>query len=192
MKTLIIVSHPTPQNSVAINALIREAQQFSDTEIRHLDQLYGANATSFDIAAEQKAHADADRIIYMYPTHWFNTTPTMKAYLNQVWAYGWAFGPGGEALKGKTFCIVTTAGASEFTYSPQGLIQSSMEDVLTPMRASALYVGMNYQPALAFYGAMGLNESQILEIRQRFAELLRNSNDASVQHSLAETEADSQ
>lgn len=179
MKTLIIVSHPTPQNSVAINALIREAQQFSDTEIRHLDQLYGADTTDFDIAAEQKAHEAADNIIYMYPTHWFNTTPAMKAYLNQVWTYGWAFGPGGEALKGKSFRIVTTAGASEFTYSAQGLIRSSMEEVLTPMKASALYVGMVYEPALAFYSAMGLNEPQLEDIRQRFSALLRETNGAS-------------
>jgi glutathione-regulated potassium-efflux system ancillary protein KefF len=70
----------------------------------------------------------------------------LKAYLNQV-DHGWAFGPEGKALQGKELQIVTTAGASEFTYSHAGLIESTMDEVLSPMKASALYVGMKPRAA---------------------------------------------
>ena len=173
MKTLVIVSHPTPQQSVAIKALQQVAEAHDKVTVRHLDQLYGTDSNAFDIAAEQQAHEAADRIIYLYPTHWFNTTPMLKAYLNQVWTYGWAFGPEGKALQGKELQIVTTAGASEFTYSHAGLIESTMDEVLSPMKASALYVGMKYRAPLAFYSAMGLDEASLDAMRSRFAANLR-------------------
>lgn len=173
MKTLVIVSHPTPQQSVAIQALQQLAQENEQVTVRHLDQLYGSDINGFDIAAEQQAHAAADRIVYLYPTHWFNTTPMLKAYLNQVWAYGWAFGPEGKALQGKEMQIVTTAGASEFTYSHAGLIQCTMAEVLSPLKASALYVGMQYNAPLAFYGVAGQDAAAQAAMCRRFAERLQ-------------------
>jgi glutathione-regulated potassium-efflux system ancillary protein KefF len=182
MKTLVIVSHPTPQQSVAISALQQTAAGMDSVTVRHLDVLYGSDIGHFDVATEQRAHEAADRVVYLYPTHWFNCTPMLKAYLNQVWTYGWAFGPGGTALQGKELQIVTTAGASEFTYSAEGLIRSSMDEVLTPMKASALYVGMKYNAPLAFYGAMGLETSQLEAMAGRFAACLQAPLGASVQH----------
>lgn len=173
MKTLVVVSHPTPEQSVAIKALQQVAEGMDSVSVRHLDQLYSSDIGHFDIAAEQQAHEAADRIIYLYPTHWFNTTPMLKAYLNQVWTYGWAFGPNGTALQGKELQIVTTAGATEFTYSQEGLIRSTMDEVLSPMKASALYVGMKYNAPLAFYSAMGLNGEQLELIKRGFAERLQ-------------------
>jgi len=171
MKTLIIVSHPQPQQSVAIAALQQAARGVEGIVIRHLDALY-ADSDMIDLAAEQQAHEAADRIVYLYPTHWFNTTPMLKAYMNRVWAYGWAFGPEGRALQGKELQIVTTAGASEFTYSTEGLIHSTMDEVLTPMKASALYVGMKYNAPLAFYSAMGLQGPQLAAMAAEFVACL--------------------
>lgn len=172
MKTLVVVSHPYPDQSVAIKALQQVAEGMENVTVRHLESLYGNDISSIDPVVEQRAHDAADRIVYLYPTHWFNTTPMLKAYLNEVWKYGWAFGPNGTALKNKELQIVTTAGASEFTYSEEGLIRSTMNDVLTSMKASALYVGMLYNAPLAFYNAMGLAEEQLTAMKQAFAERL--------------------
>ena len=172
MKTLVIVSHPYAEQSHAIKALEHVAQISSDVTVRNLESLYGSDATSFDVAAEQQAYAGVDRVVYLFPIHWFNLTPMLKAYLNQVWAYGWAFGPNGTALKGKEMQVVVTAGATEHTYSAEGLIQSSMDDVLTPMKASALYVGMTFAAPLAFYGAMGVGEDTLASFQHSFAQRL--------------------
>jgi glutathione-regulated potassium-efflux system ancillary protein KefF len=173
MKTLVIVSHPYAGQSVAIKALQQAAAQLENVTVRHLEALYGHDLNAIDPIAEQQAHEAADRIVYLYPTHWFNTTPMLKAYLNEVWTFGWAFGPGGAALKGKELQIVTTAGASEHTYSAAGLIALTMQEVLSPMKASALYVGMRHNAPLAFYGAMGLTEAQLADMQQTFTERLR-------------------
>lgn len=155
MKTLVIVSHPYAGQSVAIKALQQAAAQLENVTVRHLESRYGNDLNAIDAIAER-----------------FNTTPMLKAYLNAVWTFGWAFGPGGTALKGKELQIVTTAGASEHTYSAAGLITLTMQEVLSPMKASALYVGMRYNAPLAFYGAMGLTEAQLAQMQRAFTERL--------------------
>lgn len=169
MKTLVVVSHPYFSQSRAIHALQQTAEEAENVTVRNLEALYGDNPAAIDVAAEQAAYAEADRVVFLYPTHWFNLTPMLKAYLNAVWTYGWAFGPGGEALKAKQLQIVTTAGASEFTYSHEGLLNSTMEEVLTPMKASARYVGMDYRPPLAFYEVAARNKDKLGEFQARFA-----------------------
>ncbi len=119
MKTLVIVSHPYPEQSQTIKALQRAAGHLADVEIRNLESLYGNDMVAIDVAAEQRACEVADRIVYLFPIHWFNLTPMLKAYLNQVWTYGWAFGPGGTALQGKEMLAVVTAGASAYTFMPR-------------------------------------------------------------------------
>lgn len=172
MKTLLIVSHPYPKQSRAIAALQETAASLPGITVRNLESLYGSSSGQFDIAAEQQAHEQAERIIYLFPIHWFNLTPMLKAYLNEVWCYGWAFGPGGTALQGKQMQVVVTAGASAFTYSAEGLIRSTMDDVLTPMKASALYVGMEYCTPLAFHGAIDADKGVIAQYQAQLAAML--------------------
>lgn len=174
MKTLVIVSHPYPEQSHAIKALQHTASQQSNVTVRNLESLYGHDPLAFDVAAEQQASEAADRIVLLFPVHWFNLTPMLKAYLNQVWTHGWAFGPDGTALKGKQMLVVTTTGATEHLYTAEGLIQSTVEEVLTPMKASALYVGMEYSHPLAFHSAMGASEDALAHFQHAFAERLRH------------------
>ena len=89
-----------------------------------------------------------------------------------MWAYGWAFGPDGKALRGKQMQVVVTAGAGRHTYSAEGLIHSTMDEELTPMKASAYYVGMAYAPPLAFYDAMGAGNETLAALQKAFAETL--------------------
>ncbi|TRO38276.1 flavodoxin family protein [Pseudomonas putida] len=172
MKTLVITSHPYPDQSRVIKALEETAEQFPDVTVRNLEALYGQTLGGFDLATEQAAHDAAERIIYLFPIHWFNLTPMLKAYLNEVWTYGWAFGPDGQALEGKTMQVVVSAGATQHTYSYQGLVQSTVDEVLTPMKASALYVGMNYLAPLTFYETLGASEQKIKSFQERFADTL--------------------
>ena len=161
MKTLVIVSHPQFEQSHVVRALMQTALKHPGAQVRHLEALFGNDPSKIDVIQEQRAHDGVDRVVYLYPMHWFNLTPMLKAYLNQVWTYGWAFGPDGHALRGKSMQVVVSAGASAQTYSHAGLIQSTAEEVLTPMKASALYVGMNYLPPLVFHDAMGPSDESL-------------------------------
>ena len=174
MKTLVIVSHPYLNNSTSIKALQNTCVTISDVTVRNLESIYGNNIDKIDAGIEQAACAEVERIVFMFPVHWFNLTPMLKAYLNEVWTYGWAFGPEGTALKGKEMLVVTTAGATSNMYSENGLIQSTIQEVLTPMKACALYVGMTYTAPLYFFEAMGASVEKLdeftLELRKKLAE----------------------
>ncbi|MBM3073967.1 NAD(P)H-dependent oxidoreductase [Enterobacter sp. RHBSTW-00994] len=172
MRTLAIVSHPYAAQSRIINALQQTAESTDNVIVRNLESLYGNAVSAIDVAEEQAAYEGVDRVVFIYPTHWFNLTPMLKGYLNEVWQYGWAFGAGGDALKGKALRVVTSAGASEHTYSHAGLIQSSMDEVLSPMKASALYVGMAWLPPLAFYEVAAANRDHVPQFQQALAAAL--------------------
>jgi len=173
MKTLVIVSHPYPDNSHTIAALQQVAEQMPDVTVRNLETLYGNRVDGFDLAAEQAAQEAADRVVYLFPIHWFNLSPMLKAYQNEVWTYGWAFGPEGKALYGKEMQVVVSAGASAHTYSAEGLIHCAMDEVLSPMKASAYYVGMRYNTPLAFHEAMNPAGDRLDLFRTAFAACLK-------------------
>ena len=175
MKTLVIVSHPYPVQSRIIKALQQIAENTENVTVRNLETLYGNDTAGFDIKKEQKFCETANRIVYLFPIHWFNLTPMLKAYMNEVWTYGWAFGPGGNALKNKEMLVVTSAGASEHTYSAGGLVKSTMNEVLTPIKASALYVGMTYLEPLVLYNAAETDDRILNEFFRKFANLLKYS-----------------
>ena len=171
MKTLVIVSHPYPNQSKIIKALQQAAENTADVTVRNLETLYGNNVTGFDVAAEQRAHEGMDRIVYLFPLHWFNLSPMLKAYLNEVWSYGWAYGSG-NALKGKEMLVVTSAGAVEDVYSPNGHIGMTMDTILSPMKACATYVGMNYLPPQVFYNVMVAGVQELASFQTRLVERL--------------------
>ncbi|EEX2592377.1 flavodoxin family protein [Escherichia coli] len=81
----------------------------------------------------------------IFPTHWFNITPMMKAWLNETWG---SVGPG--LWQGKEMLVVSTAAGGSSTYGPDGRIGASLADVFLPMKASALHSGMTWLPPLVF------------------------------------------
>lgn len=158
MKTLVVVSHPNHQQSRVTKALVQAASEVENVEIRHIDELYGTDFSKIDVAAEQKAHEEADRIVYLFPIHWFNLTPMLKAYMNAVWAYNWSFGPEGYALADKELQVIAPAGAAAETYTHQGLVQRTPEEVLSPLEASAYYCSMKYNQPIMFNSSNAVDD----------------------------------
>lgn len=170
-KTLVIASHPYPERSVINKALQQSVQKMDGVVYRNLETLYGNDITAIDVEAERKAYEGVDTVIYMYPIHWFNLTPMLKAYFNEVW-FQWA----PQALKGKKMLVVVTAGAGEKNYSHEANIGLTIEEILAPMKACANYVGMTYLKPLAFLGVTGADENKIRTYQKQFAERLKRKN----------------
>lgn len=166
IKTLMIASHPYPERSVMIKGLQQAAESIDGVEVRNLETIYGFDTRAIDAQKEREITRLHDRIVFLFPTHWFNITPMMKAYLNDVWG---SVGPG--LWQGKEMLVVTTAGGGASTYGQSGRIGIDLEDVFTPMKASALHAGMTYLTPLAFQAA---SASQLPQYRQRLIERLQN------------------
>lgn len=85
MKTLVIVSHPYPERSVLTKGLQEAAESLEGVTVRNLETLYGYDTRRINGDAERKMMRAHRRVVFIFPTHWFNITPMMKAWLNETW-----------------------------------------------------------------------------------------------------------
>lgn len=166
IRTLVIASHPYPERSVMIRGLQEAAESVEGVTVRNLESIYGFDTRAIDAQAERDITRAHDRIVFLFPTHWFNITPMMKAYLNDVWG---SVGPG--LWQGKEMLVVTTAGGGSSTYGETGRIGVDLADVFTPMRASALHAGMTYLPPLTFQAVTAAN---LPDYQRQFIERLQH------------------
>lgn len=165
VKTLVIVSHPYPERSVMTKGLQRAAESVEGVTVRNLETLYGFDTRAIDAQKEKALTREHDRIVFMFPTHWFNITPMMKAYMNDVWG---SVGPG--LWQGKEMLLVTTATGGSSTYGESGRIGVDLEDVFMPMKASALHAGMTFMRPLAF---QSVSSSKLDDYQQQLIERLQ-------------------
>lgn len=148
IKTLVIVSHPYPERSVLTKGLQEAAESLEGVTVRNLETLYGYDTRRINGDAERKMMREHRRVVFIFPTHWFNITPMMKAWLNETW------GSVGSGLwQGKEMFVVSTAAGGSSTYGTDGRIGVSLADVFLPMKASALHAGMTWLPPLVFESA---------------------------------------
>ena len=164
--TLVIVSHPYPEQSVMTKGLEEAARSVPGVTVRNLEALYGFDSRNINADEERRLMREHARVVFIFPTHWFNITPMMKAWLNDTWG---SVGPG--IWQGKEMMIVTTAAGGESTYGESGRIGVSLADVFTPMKASALHAGMTWLPPLVFQRA---SRDQLPEYQRQLVERLKN------------------
>lgn len=148
VKTLLIASHPYPDRSVLTKGLQQAAESVQGVTVRNLETIYGFDTRAIKADEERRLTREHQRIVFLFPTHWFNVTPMMKAWLNDTWG---SVGPG--LWEGKEMLVVSTAAGGSSTYGPNGRIGISLADVFWPMKATALHCGMTYLPPLVFEGA---------------------------------------
>lgn len=163
--TLAIVSHPYPARSVLTKGLQEAAESVDGVTVRNLETIYGFDTSKINGEEERRMMREHARIVFIFPTHWFNITPMMKAWLNDTWG---SVGPG--LWQGKEMLVVSTAAGGNSTYGETGRIGVTLADVFVPMKASALHAGMTYLPPLVFQNASSIN---LAEYQRQLIERLK-------------------
>ena len=107
-KVLILFAHPRFEQSRTNAALLRRLPQDERLTFRDLYEAYPD--FHIDIAAEQALLLAHDVIVWHHPFYWYSAPPLLKQWIDLVLQFGWAYGPGGEALKGKIIFNAFTAG----------------------------------------------------------------------------------
>ncbi|RTE11590.1 NAD(P)H-dependent oxidoreductase [Paenibacillus whitsoniae] len=161
MKTLIIVAHPDLQNSRINRALAEAVSEQPNTTVHALYERYQDGR--IDVAYEQGLLDRHDRIVFQYPLYWYSTPPLLKQWFDEVLAYGWAFGPGGEHLKGKEIGIAISTAGTSASYQQCGYNLFPIRDIAKPMEALANYVSAHYLPPFAIHNVNHLTDEQVAE-----------------------------
>lgn len=72
-------------------------------------------------------------------------------YPNDI--YACAYGSNGDKLKGKKLGLAMSIGDKKENYSPKGSVSFTVDEVITPFKASAVHVGAVALPYFSVFGA---------------------------------------
>lgn len=149
MKTLVVVGHPCLEKSVINKAWVEALRPFENEQLKiHiLDEVIREDGT-FDLSSEQKLLEEYDRIVLQFPLYWYMPPAIMKQWMDTVWADGWAWGEGGDKMKGKLIEAATSCGAPEIAFSG-----TSLATYLSFVAGSAGFVQAKSGDIFAFYAA---------------------------------------
>ncbi len=169
-RIVVLFAHPNPVNSRAQIALREAIKDLEGVEIRDLYHLYPD--FFIKVKSEQEALLRADLIIFQHPIYWYSCPAILKEWQDLVLEKGWAYGPGGVALRGKDFMQVVSAGGLETAYQRQGSNRFLLPELLRPFEATAYLCGLNYYQPFTMQGIGTLTSSQIAEQAQAYRQLL--------------------
>ena len=150
---LVINGHPDFAHSTANAAILEHFKTLvPDAVIRFVEKTVKAG-TDY-VAAEQKALRWADVVVWQFPVYWYSVPAKMKQWIDDVLAYGFAYGTGGTALHGKKLVVSVTTGGAENEYTPEGAEHYTLKDFLVQFHQTAMFCGMQYLEPVVSYGML--------------------------------------
>jgi glutathione-regulated potassium-efflux system ancillary protein KefF len=168
---LVIAAHPALEQSHINRKLLKAARKAHPrVEVRDLYALYPDYL--IDVATEQARLAAAKLVVWQHPIHWYGMTPLMKLWVDEVLAFGWAYGPGGTALQGKDVWLVASTGGPQDSYRPDSYNRYFFEAFLPPYEQTAALCGMRFIPPLTIHGAHRVTEAELVEQARVYAQRL--------------------
>ena len=173
-EVLVIVAHPELDQSRANRRLLQAARALQRNSppgrlaVRDLYALYPDYL--IDIAVEQAALKAAKLVVWQQPIRWYSMPPLLKLWLDDVLTFGWAYGPDGNALRGKDLWLVATTGGPEDSYRPDSYNRYFFDAFLPPYEQTAALCGMRFLPPLLLHGAHKVDEAEVAAHETVFAQ----------------------
>ena len=112
-------------------------------------------------------------MVWLAPVYWYSVPALLKHWFDQVLSYGWAYGAGGDALRGKTAWWVASAGADASAYAPGGEHARPFADFVAPIEQTARYCGMHWLPPYVVYAGHTVSEGERSATCERLATQLQ-------------------
>lgn len=170
---LVLAAHPRLQLSQVTRRLIdaSRSQAGPSVAVRDLYALYPDYL--IDVAQEQQALAAARLVVWLHPIRWYSMPPLMKLWVDEVLTLGWAYGRGGQALRGKDLWLVTSTGGGEAAYHPSGYNRYFFDAFLPPYEQTATLCGMRFLPPLVLHGAHRVEPAALDAHAHTYAQRLR-------------------
>ena len=158
----VIHAHPYPSRSRVNRALAEALAKLPGVDLRSLYALYPD--FDIDVAAEQEALARAQLVVWMHPLYWYSVPSLLKHWFDKVLEFGWAYGDGVGALRGKSCLWVPIAGGSEATFESGGLHGHPFASFAPPIEQTARFCGMRWEPPHVVYEADDADEVRLSQL----------------------------
>lgn len=160
MKTLVLTAHPDLSSSTANRKWFEALSGVEGVITRDLTAVSGT-AMRFNPSIEQAFLEQADRIVMQFPFYWYSSPPVLKAWIDQVLLFGFAYGQGGDKLQGKELILAITTGGPAESFQEGAFNRFNMNEFLTPFEQTASMIGMNYLPPFVLHSAMSRDKTKL-------------------------------
>ena len=167
---LILLAHPRLEKSRVNAALLRAVPRIPGITVRDLYEEYPDFGV--DVKREKDLLLGHDIIVWHHPFFWYSSPPLLKAWIDTVLEVGWAYGPGGVALKGKVAFNAITSGGPREAYSHEGRNRFTVREFLAPFEQTAILCHMSYLPPFVVQGTHRLSPEAIEHHARDYAALL--------------------
>ncbi|WP_170158537.1 NAD(P)H-dependent oxidoreductase [Aquisalibacillus elongatus] len=148
MATLVIIAHPSMEESVINKHLKQTIMNETDITVHDLYEKYPDE--QIDIKREQHLLEEHNRVIFQFPNYWYSYPPLLKKWFDLVLERGWAF-RGQHALKGKEFGIAVSSGFTAEDYRFDGLHRHTIDQVMAPFTATCNFIRTKSLPLFATF-----------------------------------------
>jgi glutathione-regulated potassium-efflux system ancillary protein KefF len=158
---VVLVAHPRLEHSRVNRSLMQAAQALPPgrLQVRDLYRLYPDYL--IDVESERRALAAARMIVWQFPFQWYGLPPLLKLWLDEVFGFGWAYGPGGNALRGKDLWLAVSTGGGEDAYHPSGHNRHFIDAFWPPAEQTAALAGMRFLPPLVLHAAHRVDDEAV-------------------------------
>lgn len=175
-RTLILLFHRDITKSSANRALCHCAATLPGVEIVDMQSLYpdGHIDVATDAADEAQRLLSADRIILQFPIQWYATPALLKAWQDSVLTrmfYIFAEDEG-DRFTGTPLMIAATAGNIPGAYGPSGANRFTIEEIFTPLRATAHRCGLPWHEPHVVFTADKLDEADLVVAAKGYAKAI--------------------
>ena len=152
-KILINFAHPAKSHSKINNTLLKAVEDLDNVTINDLYSQYPDFI--IDVEREQHLCETHDIIIFQHPFYWYSNPSIMNEWMELVLKQNWAYGAYNNALKEKYWMQAISTGAENRTYQKKGSVGYTIDEFLTPFRATANLCQMINLPPFMVMGANG-------------------------------------
>ncbi len=182
-RLLILFAHPGLQKSRVHRVLMNAAAALAGVTFHDLCERYPD--FYIDVKAEQALLLEHDAIIFQHPFYWYSAPAIVKEWQDQVLQYGFAYGQGGTALRGKITLSVLSTGGSEESYRADTADHFTVRRLLAPFEQTARHCGMDYLAPCVFHGADGLDDAGLAGIVNEYVRLITALRDGTLNRAAA-------
>jgi len=169
-KILILFAHPRFESSANNFLLVQQVPAIPEITFHDLYERYPD--FNIDTEKEKQLLAGHDIIIWHHPFYWYSAPPLLKQWIDLVLEFGWAYGPGGNALEGKVLFNCITVGGPRSAYSKDGYNRFTLSELLTPYEQIAFLCKMTWLPPFAMHGTHRISNEEKIQTARQYGILL--------------------
>lgn len=167
---LLLVAHPNIKKSRANRVIVDRLRSLAHVQVHELYETYPE--FHINVAQEKKLLESADILCIQQPFYWYSMPPLLKLWHDLTLEYGFAYGPGGNALKGKSYQLSLTIGGPREVYQPEGRNRYFIEQFFPPYEQTAHLCQMPWLEPLCLFGAHQVSDDQLEAHAERVRERL--------------------